>query len=260
MRSLLFGVLAGCGRFGFDSGIDPGGDGSITGDARPDALACTMAGNDDDDDGLVDACDPCAYLPGDDSDGDGDGVGDACDPTSDGDRFVIFDPFLGNGFDARWTSAGDVTIASSVARFDGGAPSLGYVTVPATTEVAIRGTIVTIYAGIKMVSLQFGETGVADAEYCEVYGDPATELKITRQVGVGFEGIGQTAIPGLVPGPFVMRFRHSSAGFWCELAMGGQIYTASGAETYAEPRAFTYMQFGGMLVTVDAFAEIGPAP
>lgn len=260
MRSLLFGVLAGCGRFGFDPGIDPGGDGSITGDARLDALACTMAGNDDDGDGLVDTCDPCPYLAGNAGDADGDGVGDACDPTGNNDRFVIFDPFVGATLDARWTAAGDVTLGSSTVRFDGGAPSLGYATVPATTEAAMRGTIAEIRAGIHMLSVQFGEITNPDAEYCEVYGNPGMLLKITRATGVNYDSIAETPIPALAPGPFALRFRHSAAGFWCELATNGQTYTASGTGTFAEPRSFTYMQFSSMLVTVDAFAEIAPAP
>jgi Thrombospondin type 3 repeat len=262
MRSLLlFGMLAACGRFGFDGSPATDGD-VIDGRAVLDAAPCTAIGNDDDNDGVVDACDACPYLPNAEADADGDGVGDACDPTGANESMTIFDPFTGSAFDPRWTVGGDVTIGNSVARFDsrGGIAFLAYSDVPDTTEIAIRGTILEIAPGDKQLSLQFGEQTNPDAEYCEVYGDPGEGLKLTRAVGSTYSSFDFVATPALATGPFVMRFRHSAAGFACELTMGGQTYAAAGVGGFVEPRSLTYIQFINMLVTVDSFVEIEPAP
>lgn len=259
MRLAVLALVAGCGRLGF--GDATAGD-AATADARPDAAPCTGTGNDDDDDGLVDACDPCPYLPGTAADADGDGVGDACDPSAGADHFVLFDPFTSSVLDPRWMNSGPVTVGQSAARFDarGTVVFLAYQDVPDTTEVALRGAIGEVASGVQQFSVQFGELSKPDAEYCEVYGDPGTELKITRLVGDTFSGIGSTPISPLAPGPFSLRFRHSAAGFWCELVTGGKTYVAEGPGDYAEPRSFTYMQFAELLVTVDSFVEVEPQP
>ncbi len=259
MRALaVLGLLAGCGRLGFGETTD----GGTSDGARRDAAACVGSGNDDDGDGLVDACDPCPHLAGTAADADGDGVGDACDPSPGPDRFVLFDPFVGNTFDPRWQTGGTVTAGASVARFDarGGLAYLAYEDVPGITEVGFRGTILEVSTGVQQFSVQFGEITKPDAEYCEVYGNPGTEMKITRLVGTDFSSIGSTPITPLAPGPFSMRFRHTATGFSCELVTGNQTYVVQGSGDYAEPRSFTYLQFGEFLVTVDAFAEVEPGP
>ena len=260
---VLLGMLAGCGRIGFGAGESGAVDGAVDGTSadgpRVDARVCAMVGNDDDGDGLTDDCDPCPHLAGTAADADGDGVGDACDPSAAPESFALFDPFVGSAFGLRWTWNGTVTVGGSLARLDGrggGAPYVGYDDVPGMTEVVVTGTVLDLDAGsVLQLSVQFGELTNSDAEYCEVYG-AGTQLKIMRGVGATFTSIDEVAIPALAPGPFVLRFRHSAAGFWCELTTGGQTHTAAGAATYSEPRSFTYMQFASMLVTVDSFVEI----
>ena len=175
---------------------------------------------------------------------------------------MLFDPFVGTTFDPRWSIGGTVTAGASVARFDArsGFAYLAYDDVPAITEVGFRGTIVEVAGGVHQFSVQFGETTKPDAEYCEVYGNPGLELKITRLVGTDYSLIGSAPISALAPGPVSMRFRHTANGFSCELANGGQTYLAEGAGDCAEPRSFTYLQFSQFLVTVDAFVEVEPAP
>lgn len=260
-RFVLCALLAGnggCGRLGFTTLTDD----TSSADGGTDATACVAVGNDDDSDGIDDGCDPCPHVAGDRGDADRDGVGDACDPSAGAERFVLFDPFLGNAFDPRWSSNGPVTIGQSVARLDGraGLPLLAYKTTPANTEIAITGTIVEIALGTQFLSLQFGDLVGADAEYCEVYGAPATELKITREVGTSFFGIAMTPITPLQPGPFTLRFRHSAAGFSCELTSGGQTYRAEGPGTYLVPRKLSYLQFQAFLVDVASFVELELAP
>jgi hypothetical protein len=86
---LVLALVAACGRIGFDVGV---GD-ATTGDAIGDATGTDvqLAGHDEDGDGLDDNIDPCPHIAGDMDDDDDDGVGNACDPGDGLHRIVLFD-------------------------------------------------------------------------------------------------------------------------------------------------------------------------
>lgn len=72
---------------------------------KPRPVGCDSSGNDDDGDGIADACDDCPGTPDPGQlDSDGDGVGDACDPnpTTAGDYLVRFVSFTEPDIAALW--------------------------------------------------------------------------------------------------------------------------------------------------------------
>ncbi len=96
-------VLAACGRFGFDAGVD-----------GSSARSCAApVGHDEDGDGIDDACDGCPHIADPDQiDSDGDGVDDICDPnpTVATESIARFDPFT--SLSPMWTVIGVVPTVS----------------------------------------------------------------------------------------------------------------------------------------------------
>lgn len=195
MRCVLIalGVLAGCGRLGFDARTT--GDGG-TDDVRPDmtTVACVPVGHDEDADGVDDACDVCPHLPGDQSDQDGDGVGDACDPqpTVNRQRIVMFEPFVNL---AAWTAfsnetaSGDEAVLSAIgtnrAIYQPYSPQTDFF------EIGFSTTTMGAGQGLVMINLDTGSGNY----FCEVYDNGGALLQFTYTLdGSQFFHPGSTAL------------------------------------------------------------------
>ncbi|MBP9205694.1 MAG: hypothetical protein KBG28_17105 [Kofleriaceae bacterium] len=266
-------TLAGCGRFGFATGtgdapVGAAADGNSPAGDAPAMVCVAPVGNDDDEDGIDDACDGCPHLAdGAQVDGDGDGVGDVCDRSPGDDRVVRFDPFLSAALEERWSVVlGAWTVAASQARLDGaggGLGRLGHAHAGGPIVAVARGAVVATGAGAPVqLSIQLGQSGNEEADYCEVYGDPnQPRLKASVYDGVGFIERAAILLPALTPGPFALALIDDGAAGWrCQFVRPSGASEISSATPVAAGRDLLYLQFAEVTVELASYGEVVPAP
>jgi hypothetical protein len=251
--SIVLLALAACGRLQFEA---------VRETPPPDASAeCTGTGNDDDGDGIVDACDGCPSRPDPAQlDADQDAVGDACDPSPLADRISVFDPFLGSTLAARWDAGGASSVAQSQLRLTAlqSTSWIGYPGNPSGTTLEVRGRVAALGASsTRQLSLQYGTLNAADdGEYCELFGGALSDLRITRLENGEFSALSNTVDVPVVEGPFTLRFGNAPTGMACELEMGNKRYTVTTTTRLPPMRAYTYYQVIDLDVVTDNFLEI----
>lgn len=136
-----FECITGVCRLGGRTGecaatTDDAGSGSST-----DATDAQTGVADEDNDGILDADDPCP-ISANNTDTDGDGVGDPCEPLAGGtDQIIRFEGFHGTSFPVDAVIVGDWTISGGKARNTSGATVASSVTFPITSALSLRETI-----------------------------------------------------------------------------------------------------------------------
>jgi hypothetical protein len=254
---LLTVVVAGCGRWGFDS---PRTNADGAPDVAIDARTCTAPiGHDEDADTVDDACDGCPHLANDDQrDADGDGVGDACDDSAAAQRIALFDPFTAAR--SEWAFAQGVTPGADVLAMPGINDSLGarLLAPPATDVFTTRGMIVG-GAGSKQFSLQIGELATTGHYYCELYDDGANLILGFQYTfdEIAYNSVAQVPLPGrLDNGELTMTLVHAPPAMRCLAVWKGISYEASGAiPAGITPEAF-HIAANDVDATLDYFVRI----
>lgn len=226
-RFLVVGLLAGCGRLGFDGGAVTGFDAA---DAQGLDAPCRAVGHDEDGDGIDDACDLCPQVPGTQQDADGDGVGDGCDPGAARHTRILFDPFT--SLRPEWSFSAGAAIEGDALRFASlGSGSGGTLATTFGKDVYELGGRVFDGGPIaqgRQVSMQL-EAG-ATTFYCELHEDGGGfALKYTVFDGTIYDNIAIEPLPGeMTSGTFVLRMIHEPPLVVCQGAWGGTPVTVQG--------------------------------
>lgn len=257
-RVVTIALLIGCGRLQFDQRDATGDGGTILADARPDAVACTPVGHDEDGDGVDDACDSCPQHSADQEDADRDGVGDACDLHPDtAETLVFFDTFESMG--PTWTFyTATQQVDALVFNTPNGAAGADLVGTPQQESVELVG-VVTGLGGQATHQISIGiSDGGTGSYYCELYdGGTETALQLTSTPdGNTYSNIDTVVLPDrLAAGAFRILLDHTPPTTTCRAEWNGATYTVSGANP-AQGATYFYFSFFQVQAEARSFARI----
>ncbi len=226
MRRLLVltVLIAGC-RLHFDEISSDAIDPNDTNDA-------TLAGHDEDGDGIDDAIDNCPHVANvDQANGDGDGVGDICDPypTQPTETIVLFDPFT--SIESGWMNLGGMQAMSDGESIGADARngSLRYARpfVPAFDVIELAGAVGAAGPGGPLqIALSLREQTDSQSYYCELYQNAGNGSKL----GLTYTVDGDDFLPEaervladpIANGPFMLRMTHAPPRVGCDARWGSE--------------------------------------
>lgn len=251
MRLLLLVLLAGCGRFAFESTTDAS-DGPA-----PDAKPCMAIGHDEDGDTIDDACDVCPHVPdATQRDADRDGVGDACDPTTANETTAFFDPLIEDR--AEWNFVGaSHSYADDSLTLDTRTDYyfMARAATAANDYFELRGTIVSVGDTSAQITLSF-YVGGRPHYYCELFGGPgSSKVAMTYSFDdMTFMSPSETPLPGFAPGPFILAADHRSPNLVC--SGGGATASAAIPAGFMSPPDRVAVQIKGLELRLDYYVHI----
>lgn len=259
MRALLavLVTLPACGRVGFD-GMDATTFADANADAGDAAAVCVPVGNDDDSDGVDDACDDCPHLSGAQLDTDGDGVGDRCDPnpTVPTERIAWFEPFVG-ALAPEWHSNGVGGISGSTFSVSDatGAIDRPYADTSDTFSFVGRYTDTTTGQGFQAQIRGSGATFY----YCEVHDFPSTpNVQLTYYNGATYDSLAYHALAttDLDGATFSVTFTHTPTTVGCDVELPqDSVQMSAPVPAGIAPTSIHFVFTGGAL-TVDSLIDV----
>ena len=250
----MLAVIAGCGRFSFESGSPP--DSAVGVDVVP----CMPIGHDEDSDGVDDACDVCPQVADNQVDTDRDLVGDACDVDTTNQQRTFFDPFTSAR--PEWTWDDRVTYATDSVGLPGVNDSVGIRLngAPGRTVLEVGGRTTAVGTGGSQIAIHIGQQGGSNNYYCELYdGNGSLFLMLTHTPDdVVFDNLEVVEIGGLLTSgsTYRMTFVHAPPTLGCIVWWNGTRYEINGAPPAGVPVETMYVAVNNVDSDLDYFVRL----